>query len=72
MSETALVDIYAELNAAIARPGGQAALAAEARVTRQHVNRVVNGTSPPGPKLLRALGLRRVVRYVRTNGGPDA
>lgn len=52
------------------------ALAAELGVTQGYLSKVLAGDCNPGEKLLRQLGLRKVVRYepanVRGNGRPCA
>lgn len=69
MSEMALIDVTAALRAACRAAGSEAAWAQRHGVTKQYVNKVLNGETPPGKALLDALRLRKVTRYVPTNGG---
>lgn len=64
-------DMLGLLNAAVRRHGSQAAFARHAGVSEVHVSHVVNAHREPGPAVLAALGLRKVVTYVHTNGGLD-
>ena len=64
-------DMLGLLNAAIRRHGSQAAFARHAGVSDVHISQVANAIREPGPAVLSALGLRKVVTYQRTNGGPD-
>lgn len=43
----------------------QEGLARKLRVAPQYVQAVVSGRAKPGPKVLKGLGLRRVVTYVK-------
>ncbi len=46
--------------------GGQRAWAAANGVSEQYVSDVLNARREPGETMLRALGLRKVVRYAET------
>jgi hypothetical protein len=47
----------------VQRAGGQRTWAATARVSQAYVSDVLNGRRDPGDSIVRALGLRKVVRY---------
>ena len=49
----------------VQRAGTQAALAEELGVTAVYLGDVLLGKREPGPKLLNALGFRRVITYVK-------
>lgn len=53
------------LRAYCATQGSQVAAAARLGVSVQHVNDILHGHRKPGPKILKALGLKKVVSYVR-------
>lgn len=53
------------LRALVRRHGDQLRAASAMRVSPQYISNVLRGQAP-GPKILRALGLRRVVDYVET------
>ena len=53
------------LQGSVSEWGAQMKLAKEIGVSRSHLNQVVNGTHPPTGKILRHLGLRKVVFYER-------
>lgn len=65
-------EVVAEVRRAVERAGSQKAWAKVAGVTVQHVNDVLSGHRGPGPKVLDALGLEKVVTYQRKDGGSDA
>ena len=54
---------YANLRKAIADAGGQSAWAKQVGLTPSYVNDVLLGRRDPGPAVLAALGLRRVISY---------
>lgn len=62
-----LLDIYAEIRKSCADAGGQTAWAKAHGVSVGYVNDVLNGRTDPGPKILSALGYRRVITYQRSN-----
>lgn len=45
------------------RLGSQRALAKELGVSEPYLSDVINGRRDPGPKILKALGLERIVDY---------
>lgn len=61
-------DVLAELDAACARAGGRAAWARAHELSPAYVSDVLRGRREPGPGILRALRLKRVVSYRRTGG----
>jgi transcriptional regulator with XRE-family HTH domain len=50
----------------VQRAGTQAALAKELGITAAYLGDVLHGKREPGPKLLNALGFRRVITSSRT------
>ncbi|WP_244535384.1 hypothetical protein [Methylorubrum salsuginis] len=58
-------DALARLEAAIAEDGSAKAWAARVGVSDVYVSDVRRGVRKPGPAVLRALGLKLVVRYER-------
>lgn len=65
------IDVCARLRAACRDAGGQSAFAAAGGVSAQYVNDVMAGRRDAGESILRALGLRRIVRYVEIRATPD-
>ena len=62
-----LPELYAELRRACAEAGGQKHWADHKGVSEQYLSDVLNARKEPGPLILEALGLRRVVSYERRN-----
>ncbi len=62
------VDALARLEAAIAVDGSASAWAERVGISAVYVSDVRRGVRKPGPAVLRALGLQRVVSY-REDGG---
>jgi len=60
------LDVFVRLRAACKAAGGQAAWARRHEVTPTYVSDVLNDRTPPGEKILAALGLKKVPRYVET------
>ena len=58
----------ARLRQRAARAGSQAALAQQLGITPTYLSEVLGGRREPGPKFLRALGLRRVTVYLPEKG----
>lgn len=56
--------VLVRLRRVVAFHGSQMAAARSLGVALSLVNRTLTGTDDPPPKLLKALGLRREVRYV--------
>lgn len=56
--------VRARVRVAVARAGSLRALAREWGVSPAWLSEYLAGDSPPGPAILGALGLRRVVTYV--------
>jgi DNA-binding transcriptional regulator YdaS (Cro superfamily) len=52
--------------------GSQTAFADEIGVSVPYLNDFLKGRRQPGPSILRALGLVKVVTYERKNGSRDA
>lgn len=59
-------DVFCRLSDACKAAGGQAAWARRHDITPTYVNDVLNDRTPPGVKILHALGLKKVDRYVET------
>jgi len=57
------LDVYAMLRQSCRDAGGQSAFARKHGVTAAYVSDVLNGRQDPGPALLKAIGVRKVVRY---------
>jgi transcriptional regulator with XRE-family HTH domain len=68
------LDVLDMLRGGVKAAGSEQELAGLVGVSYQYINMVMNGHRPPGPKVLRYLGLKRVRRppppaeYVRDNG----
>lgn len=58
------LEVCTRLRAACQAAGGQSAWAERHSLSRAYVSDVLNARRDPGDSILRALGLRRVVRYV--------
>lgn len=66
-----LLDVIRMLRDACAAAGGQAAWARRHRISPGFVNDVLGGRGNPGERMLKALGLATVTKYVvkrRVNG----
>jgi hypothetical protein len=59
------IDDLRDMLREMARPTTDAALAKQLGLSPQYLCDVLLGRREPGPKLLRALGLRKEVRYVK-------
>lgn len=59
-----LSDVYRLLDATCRKAGSQSAFAAQHGMTVQFVSAVLNARKAPSPRLLAALGLREVVRFM--------
>ena len=59
-----LLDVFVQMRAACKAAGGQAAWSERHGISPAYVSDVLNSRREPGPKILAALGLRKVVRYV--------
>lgn len=66
------LDVCARLRAACRAAGGQQAWAQQNGVSPAYVCDVLNARRDPGDSILRALGLRKVVRYVETRSSERA
>lgn len=65
------LDVFKRLRAACQAAGGQAAWAARHGISAPYVSEVLNSTREPGPLILNALGLKKVVKFAevrRVNG----
>ncbi len=65
------VDVFKRLRAACKAAGGQAKWAERHDLSPAHVSEVLNAKRDPGPAVLDALGLKRVVKFAevrRVNG----
>jgi transcriptional regulator with XRE-family HTH domain len=66
------LELHALLTDAVDAAGSEAALARQLGVTRQYVHAVRSGHRPPGPAILRHLGMRQVptgrTLYTPTDG----
>lgn len=56
-------DLLAILNQRIAQAGGVTRFAKQIHVSHPYVCAVVNGRQQPGPAILDAIGVRKVVTY---------
>jgi hypothetical protein len=63
------LDVCARLRLACKAAGGQQVWAQANAVSPQYVSDVLAARREPGDAILRALGLRKVVRYVETRSG---
>lgn len=57
------MDIMIELQRRLAQAGSQALLAKELNVSQPYLSNVLAGRADPGPLILDALGVERVVTY---------
>lgn len=65
--------VIRRIEALVRERGSQSAVARALGVSTSDLSRVLLGRDEPGPKLLRALGFVRVVRYAdRTASGVEA
>lgn len=64
-------EVLVKLAEKIALCPSEAALARMIGVSRSYFNRVVRGEKPPQGKVLRFLGLKEAVVYVRSTRSPD-
>lgn len=64
MTDLTVDDVRARLSTAIREAGGQKAFAAVAGVSPAYVNDVIRGRRAVGERVLAALDLRRVERFV--------
>lgn len=62
------VDVFHRLRAACKVAGGQAAWAARHGISAAYVSDVLNANREPGPLVLNALGLKRVVKFAEVRG----
>lgn len=60
------LDVCGRLRAACRAAGGQQVWAQQNGVSPAYVSDVLNARREPGDSILTALGLRKVVRYVKT------
>jgi hypothetical protein len=58
-----LQDVIERLRSAVQTEGSQAAFAEKHIISLQYVNDVLRGRREPGPIILNALGLERIVTY---------
>lgn len=59
-------EVMRRLRARVKEIGGESAAARAFQVSTVYLWQVLNGKRDPGPKILRALKLRREVRYVES------
>lgn len=59
------MDVHREMQKACAAAGGQKLWADRHMLSAQYVSDVLNARREPGPGVLRALGLKKVTRYVK-------
>ena len=59
-------DVLGRLNRAVRNAGGESAFAQANGLTRQEVHEAMKGNRHPGPAMLAAVGVRRVVSYELT------
>lgn len=63
-------DVLDQLHELVTARGSQKKAAEALYVTTSHLNDVLHGRREIGPKILRAMGLRRVVVYEETRRAP--
>jgi transcriptional regulator with XRE-family HTH domain len=56
------------LRLAVERNGSQKVVASRLGISPQYLNDILRGRREPGEKVLKALGYRREVRYIPTEG----
>jgi hypothetical protein len=66
------LDVCRMIRARCDRAGGQRAWAEATGLSESYVSDVLNARREPGESILRALGLRRVFRYVESRKSGDA
>ena len=59
-----LDEVREMLREKVKRYPSQAVAARISHLSREHLNAVLNGHEPPGPRVLQWLGVRKVVTYV--------
>ena len=62
-----LSGFYADLRKSCDAAGGQSKWSLAHGISPQYVNDVLNARKDPGPKILAALGLRRVIAFAPIN-----
>lgn len=62
------IDLHAILRKLCCEAGGQSAFARDHGVSIAYVSDFLNGRQDAGPALLKAMGLRKVVRYEPVKG----
>jgi DNA-binding transcriptional regulator YdaS (Cro superfamily) len=72
MNEMTSLDVCACLRRACRAAGSQQAWAAANGVSSAYVSDVLNARREPGEAILRALGLRKIVRYVKARNSRAA
>jgi DNA-binding transcriptional regulator YdaS (Cro superfamily) len=72
MNEMTSLDVCARLRRACRAAGSQQAWAAANGVSPAYVCDVLNARREPGDAILRALGLRKIVRYVEVRNSRAA
>ena len=65
MDTNANAKVVRLLREACTKAGSQNAWAKQHGITQQYVNQVLTGRSLPGPRILSALGVKRVIRIAR-------
>lgn len=65
-----VIEVYRRLQAACAAAGSQQAFALQHGISPAYVSDVLHARRDPGDSILRALGLRRVVKYVEARKSP--
>ncbi len=66
-----LMQVFALLQTECAKAGGQKAWAAEHGLSGGYVSSVLHAKQDPGPAVLAALGLRKVVSFEPVRGKPN-
>lgn len=66
--EITLVDVFGLIRTACRAAGGQSAWAEANGMSAAYVSDVLNARREPGPRMLAAIGLRKITRYVPVRG----
>lgn len=65
IDDISMAELRALIKTRVRQHGSISAYARELGVCDEQVSSFLRGSRPPEPKLLKALGLKRVVRYVK-------
>lgn len=68
MNQVAVIDL---LRRQCTRAGSQASFAAQNKLSPPYLNDVLSGRREPGPAILKALGMEKIVSYRKISGAKE-